>query len=247
MVYRRFCRDTLQWSGWAVGVASIGVALVLAGCGGATAVTTDTTAPAASSGFHIVPVTGTVAGGGYGTWLQRSWQLPFSRPTFSVCATAEFDGQRVGLLGVEVPSSKETACAEPLGRPLYVAEASFECSSFPGNHGKFGPDDGAGTLTSGTQLEACARAQSKGTTMSATVDGRSVNLAARLVTTKVFPIDVVADNSIGLSDAGHAVAAACGGGILVSGLTAGTHVIQVNSTLGSNGATGDYTFTVHVA
>jgi hypothetical protein len=125
-----------------------------------------------------------------------------------------------------------------------MAMASEECSSFPGNHGKFGPYHGEGILTSGTQLQACARAGLKSTTTSATVDGRSVNLSALLVTTKVFPINVVANDSIGLQDSGHAVAAAYGNAILVTGLTAGTLVIHVKTTLGRP---VDYTYTVHVA
>ena len=241
MVYRRFCRETLQWHRCAAVLASIGITLLLMGCGG----DGSATVPAASSRVQIVPVTGTVAGGGYGTWLQRSWQIPFSSQTFPPCGTTESDGQRVGLLSLANASDAASTCAEPPGRPLYVTMASVECSSFPGNHGTFGPDHGKGPLTSGPQLQACARSEFEGTTMSATVDGRSVNAYALVVTTKVFPIDVVVNDSIGSpGGSGHAVAAARGGGVLLTGLTAGTLVIRLNGKIDGQSSTN--TLTVHV-
>jgi hypothetical protein len=69
-----------------------------------------------------------------------------------------------------------------------------------------------------------------------------------VVTTAVFPIDVVADNSFGLQAQGRGEAAATGVGILLTGVATGTHVIDMRSSYsGPGGFNTDYTFTVNVS
>ena len=65
-------------------------------------------------------MTGTVAGEGYGYWLERDVQTYYSIPaSHSNCETLTANVQPVGFLIGSTDTGKFT-CSEPAGRPLYV-------------------------------------------------------------------------------------------------------------------------------
>lgn len=124
-----------------------------------------------------------MAGEGYGYYLARSWQVAFDTPLpYKPCETLTVNGQRVGLLTLKTytPASVKFTCSEPAGRSLYAVSLSNECSTFKGDHGKFGTGD--------AQLMKCARALFKGAQESLTVDGHAVNVAKLLAATGVYPV-----------------------------------------------------------
>jgi len=201
----------------------------------------------AAAANPVVPVTGKVAGHGYAYWLQRSMQLLYSSSTSVTCDTVTSNGQPVGFLTFPTaPGTYHFTCSEPAGRPLYVWEAWNECSTFKGDHG---------TGTSDQQLMLCARNMSevggqaaklgwKAVKLSATVDGKQVNLSNLLAATGVYSVQAVANNLMG-GFVGSGRSAAYGAGLLLTGLAKGTHVIHsVFSTIGVG--KWDTTFTVHV-
>ena len=230
------------------GLGSISVALLLsfslAACG--------SSATSSTSATKVVPVTGTVAGNGYGYWLQRAEQVAFSSPAalsrewalYGVaCATlTSTNGQRVGVLIYSSPGTSHGTCSEPAGRPLYVPQVGYECSTFAGDHLTFG--------TSDQQLILCARKAAngwKGVKMSATVDGKPVNLWKLLAATGAYPVQARAGNPVGVPS-GSGRSAAYAPGLLLTGLAKGTHVIH--SVFGCSACvrsdSWDVTYTVHV-
>lgn len=207
----------------------IGAALVLALSAGAHAATAT----------KVVPSSGKVAGHGYGYWQQRAWQLMFSNPgPMSPCVTVTSNGQRVGILtGKSIaPGTYRYTCSEPAGRPLYVREATDECSTFKGDHGSFG--------TSDQQLTRCAQAVYEGTKGSATVDRQAVNLGKLLTATGAYPVQAARKNILGFSP-GSGRSAAYGSGLLLNKLARGTHVIH-SLLSGPGHRSWNVTFTVHV-
>ena len=197
-------------------------------------------APAfAAPGFHVVPVHGTVAGEGYAYYLKRDWQIVFSTsPPVKPCQTLNVNGHDVGLLTLRTlkPIKESYACSEPAGRPLYAVELSSECSTFKGDHGKYG--------TSDPQLEKCARTLFKGSKNATAVDGQSVNVTKLVATTGVYRVHVQKKNLFGSNRAGKGKSAAHGYGLLLTGLSKGTHVIHTLFKFGSN--RWDITWSVHV-
>jgi hypothetical protein len=197
-------------------------------------------APAsAASGFHVVPVHGTVAGEGYAYYLKRLWQITFAMsPPVSPCQTLKVNGHKVALLTLRTlkPMKESYTCNEPAGRPLYADMLSSECSTFKGDHGKYG--------TSDSQLEKCARAGLSGTKNPATVDGQRVDVTKLVASTPVYRVHVPKKNLFGSNRAGKGRAAAHGYGLLLTGLSKGGHVIH---TLFEAGSTRwDITWKVHV-
>jgi hypothetical protein len=188
---------------------------------------------------NVVPANGKVAGHGYGYWLQRSWQFifsSFSSPAAKPCQTLIAGGQAVGYLTLARigPGKHKITCTEPAGRPLYADEVSSECSTFKGDHGNFG--------TSGPQLKRCARATFKGIKNTTTLDGRRVDMKSLIAASAVYPVHLGKHNPLG-DPPGNGRSAAYGYGLLVSGLSQGTHVIH---TVAKAGGTLDITWTVHV-
>jgi hypothetical protein len=229
------------------GLGLIGVALLLSlslgACGSSKTSSTSAT--------NVVPVTGTVAGNGYGYWLQRSMQSLFSSRTLNMCDTLTLNGQLVGFFPFSPTGGTYYAtCSEPAGRPLYVPEAWNECSTFAGDHS---------TGTSDQQLMLCARnlSETEGETaklgwkavkMSATVDGKPVNLWKLLAASGVYPVQPTADNILGFPPRSGR-SAAYGAGLLLTGLAKGTHVIHSVFAFGLAAVTSntwDITLTVHV-
>ncbi|MBV9004635.1 MAG: hypothetical protein JO181_08250 [Solirubrobacterales bacterium] len=199
---------------------------------------TPTFLPAfAAAGPHVVPAKGKVAGKGYAYWLERSWQYTFSMPPpIHPCATLTVLGQRVALLTLNTlnPGADKLTCNEPAGRPLYVVELSNECSTFKGDHDHFG--------TSDSQLTRCARALFKGAKVTATVDGQSVDVHKLLAATEVYPVRVPRKNIFNSHKASGGRSAAYGYGLLLTGVSKGTHTIHNLWSIGTS--KWDITFTV---
>ena len=104
-------------------LAAIMAAILLSLSAGALAARAGTVAPG-----------GTVAGKGYGYWLEQVWALTFvaAPPTPKPCETVTVDGQQVAVLptvGATAPGSYRRACTEPAGRPIYLEVLSNEFST----------------------------------------------------------------------------------------------------------------------
>jgi hypothetical protein len=191
----------------------------------------------AAGATNAVPVTGQVAGHGYGYWLQRNWQAIFgSSAAASPCRSLTANGRRVAYLTIKTlgPGTHHYTCTVPAGRPLYVNELSAECSTFKGDHGNFG--------TSASQLKQCARALFKGAKATGTVDRQSVNLNKLIATTGVYPVRIPKNSAFGLPP-GKGRSAAHGFGLLLTGFPKGTHIIHSRASIG--GSKFDTTYTVH--
>jgi hypothetical protein len=175
----------------------------------------------------VVPAGGKVAGESYGYYLKQVWLTNFatSAPPPS-CSTVTVGGQKVAVLRLP---PKSVTCNEPAGRAIYVHEVTFECSTLMGDHNGFG--------TTNADLVKCAKAffNSK-VTYGATLDGQTVDLHALNAATGEFFVAKVVGQP-----APTARSAAYGPGILLRGLSKGTHTIvskanipgveKVNSTL----------------
>ena len=190
----------------------IGVTLVL----GLSTAAFATTAP------HVVPVGGKIAGAGYAQWLAREWQLQFANtPPYTACQTMTVSGRKVGYLGIKsiAPATTSYKCSEDAGRPLYVIELSAECSTFHGDHLTFG--------TTNAQLTQCARTEFRqGTpTQAATIDGHAVDVSKLVAATGVYRVHNAKGNFV-TSTNRSGRSAAYGWGLLLTGLTKGTHVIH---------------------
>ena len=210
------------------------------------ALVTGATAFAATS--LVVPVRGRVAGKGYAYWLRRGWQFQFAQTAPHPCVTMVVNARKVGYLWVNaVPPSglsgtTRFTCNEPAGRPIYIVEYSWECSTFPGDHGEQYPYHPFGT--SDTQLRLCAQWYFNAAAdprQSTKIDGHLVNVSKLVAATDVFPVHDPSGTHTGRS-------AAYGSGLLLRGLKRGTHVIH--SVVDSFG--GEYpnqwvgTWTIHV-
>jgi hypothetical protein len=198
--------------GFARAIAVAGVTLAL-GLG---------TAAFATTGNHVVPSGGKVAGAGYGSWLKREWQLQFANtPPYKACQTMTVNGHKVGYLGIKsiAPATTSYTCREPAGRPLYVIELSAECSTFHGDHLTLG--------TSDSQLKRCARTEFRQGTpaQTATIDGHSVDVSKLVAATGAFSVHNAKGNFV-KSTKQLGRSAAYGWGLLVTGLAKGTHVIH---------------------
>lgn len=193
-------------------VAMLGGAALLLGLG---------TAMATQS--HVVPLGGKVAGTGYPFWLKWQWQFQFShKPPYTACQTVTVNGHKVGYLGVKTiaPGANRATCTEPVGRPLYVIQTSAECSTFKHDHPNFG--------TSDSQLVKCAKAELKGVnpTYHTTVDGRRVDVLKLATGTRAYPVTNVPGNFDKVSKTTKGRSAAYGPGLLLTGLSKGTHVVK---------------------
>ena len=175
---------------------------------------------AVAAGSVVVPPTGKVAGEGYAYYNQRSTQhmLDASLPV-RPCQTLAVNGQRVAYLTLTTvaPTPNKYTCNEPAGRPLYVVDIGNECSTKKGDHHGFG--------TSDSQLVKCAKALFSGLTQSATVDGRSVNVSGLITATGAFPVDIPKNPLFPLPP-GNGRSATYGPGLLLAGLSKGTHTIN---------------------
>jgi hypothetical protein len=128
-------------------------------------------------------------------------------------------------------------CTEPAGRPIYVGGPGSECSTLPGDHKGFGTTD--------SELKQCARAGLKGfSDVTASVDGHHVPQYARFITaTEAFPFNLPKNRFPGIKQR-NGRSAAYGYGLLLTGLTKGTHTVRHTVTL--NGKRFSLTATLHV-
>ena len=142
-----------------------------------------------------------------------------------------------GSLGNEslvefIGGAGDHTCTLPGGRPIYVDGPGNECSTLKGDHNGFG--------TSDSQLVKCARAAMKGVVAHATIDGHPITNFGKLITaTGAYPIRITKNRFPGIT-ARTGRDAAYGYGLLVIGLTKGTHTLYHRSSFGTSA------FTLHV-
>jgi hypothetical protein len=114
-----------------------------------------------------------------------------------------------------------SSCTVKPGTRILVAANSFECSSFPGDHGSFG--------TTEAELRACARQNDVQSAPSVTVDDRAVQVGE--VETAPLEIVLPADNLFGAPEGTEGLSVAHGWVALLNPLTPGSHEIVI--TIGS--------------
>jgi hypothetical protein len=214
-------------------------AIMLAGCGSSGTKSTAATGPHGAA--SVVLPGGTAAGRGYGYWLERvqlvGFEGPFTPPS---CVVVSAGGQRVALLFAHRPGhSLSITCSEPAGRVLYVAELFTVCSTLEGL-------PGFGTPPAG--LEKCARndfaSGTKGASYGVTLDGHPTRAVVGATGTYYVP-KVVSGGLCGLSCVpAPAYAAGYGTGVLLSGLSKGTHIIRHTVSAPFNVSV---TYTIHVS
>ena len=125
----------------------------------------------------------------------------------------------------------------PAEEPIYVHGISNECSTVHGDHAGFG--------TSASQLERCARKGFKGLHGSASIDGMPVvNYRQLISAAAVVEARVPTHNAFHLAQQ-RLRSAAYGEGLLLRGLTPGTHTIVVKSF--TPGGNQQRKFVVHVS
>jgi hypothetical protein len=217
-----------------------GLTIMLAGCG------SPGTKSAAATGPHgaasVVPSGGTAAGKSYAYWLERvqlvGFEGPFTPPS---CVVVSAGGQRVALLFAHRPGrSLSITCSEPAGRSLYVAELFTVCSTLEGLPG-FGMPP--------AELETCARSDfasgtPKGVSYGVTLDGHPTRAVVGATGTYYVP-KVVSGGLCGLACVpAPAYAAGYGAGVLLSGLSKGTHIIHQTVSAPFN---ANVTYTIHVS
>jgi hypothetical protein len=188
----------------------------------------------------VVPPSGTVAGMGYGGWLALSWQLAFAAhpPGPGACETViTADGPVAVLFQSFAGGEQAYTCDEPLGRSIYIVGISNECSTVPGDHGVFGDTP--------AQLEICAPTGFDGAFGTASVDGRPVEDYRALISrTAVFTIHLPQNNLFGSGER-TARSAAFGEGLLLRGLSTGTHIVRTTSVV-PNVFSAEVTYTLHI-
>ncbi len=210
-------------------VTALSLAVLLVGLVGAVA--------QAAGATSVVPPGGKVAGEGYIYWLNAKEQVFFSSPPSGakVCETLHAPGGAVAFLDGGSAGGTIT-CSEPAGRPLYVDGVTNECSTLPGDHNGFG--------TSPADLKRCARAGFTGVSGTAVLDGvRISNYRNLIVATNAIRIRVPKRNDFGIKGQ-TGTSAAYGEGLLLSGLSVGTHTIRVTSTI--SGKTYPVKYRVHI-
>lgn len=196
--------------------------------------------PAATN--PVVPPHGTVAGKGYPFWMERFWQNLFasgqSQPM--PCETVTVGGQRVALLsdGAAGAGPYSHTCNEPSGRPIYLQGLTDECSTFRTDHNGFG--------TSPAQLKLCARKIYKVVSARAWIDGAPVRHFNRFIKASgLYGVHVPKHNGFGIrKPSGRS--AAYGSGLLLSGLSKGTHTIWITGAVPSAHLHVDFTWTLQV-
>ena len=190
----------------------------------------------------VVPLHGSVAGKGYSFWMERFWQNLFASGKLQPkpCETVTVGGQRVALLsdGAAGPGPYGYTCTEPVGRPVYLQGLSDECSTFRTDHNGFG--------TSPSQLKLCARKIFKAASAHLWVDGAPVRHFNRFVmATGLYPVHVPKHNGFGIKKPSGR-SAAYGSGVLLSGLTKGTHTVWINGVIPSAKFHVAFAWTLHV-
>jgi hypothetical protein len=154
-------------------------------------------------------------------------QTPLAQNSYGGPASGCWDLD--GTLAPLGPNGVEACTVKP-GTKIYLTAATWECSTFPGDHPDFG--------TTASELQACALAHDAHVAPTITVDGRSV--AVTEVQTRALNIVLPSDNILGAA-AGQGQFAAHGWVVLLHPLTPGTHTIVIH-----NGAAPPITTTITV-
>jgi hypothetical protein len=187
----------------------------------------------------VVGPGGTAAGKGYPYWLAVKNRLVFDTPApgLPVCGTQQGPSGPIAFLMGGGRDRDHFVCDEPSGQPIYVDGLTNECSTVPGDHNGFG--------TSAAQLRLCAREGFQRLSASAVLDGAPVvNYRQLIVTSPVVAIHVPVGNPFGIEPQnGRSVA--YGEGLLLSGLSTGTHTIRITEHLPEGSNTVTYTVSVH--
>jgi hypothetical protein len=199
-------------------------------------------APAAPAGAAaadvVVPKGGTVAGRTYAQWLGAWWQLRLNRPP-DVVICREVGDVAVLIGGRSALSGGESdACTVPLGQPVYLNGLAVGCSTM---------QTGALHGDTDAQLRSCARRQFRGARgLRATLDGEVIAGYGGLVAAS--PVVAVAMPRVNVlkTRKRSGRVAAYGVGLLLQGLTAGTHTVRQSGTL-SDGRTLRLTYKLRVA
>ena len=158
-------------------------------------------------------------------------------PGPKVCDTQGGPSGRIAFLLGGGRERHRFACNEPSGRPIYDDGLTNECSTLHGDHNGFG--------TSAAQLARCAREGFHGLSATAVLDGaRVVNYRRLIVTTRVIKVHLPAGNPIGVKPQ-SARSVAHGEGLLLSGLSTGTHTIRIIEHLPQGSNTVTYRVRVH--
>jgi hypothetical protein len=215
----------------ALALFTVALAL-LAGCGGGT--TTTATA---------VPATGTLAGKDYAFYLERMLQFGYATSSSapSYCTVVSVGGQDVTWVEATGASHQGAiTCSQPAGRGLYVGGPAGNCSTLTEDH--------SGFSTTSAELEKWARSKFESFASvphGVTLDGR---LMRSVVTaTGVFYVPKVVSDGLCTFPcvaAPTAHAAGYGSGLLLNGLSKGTHVIHFTIGAPDNVSV---TFTIHVS
>ena len=189
--------------------------LLVAACG-LWAVAMGMTAWAAAAS-PVVPAGGKVAGKGYAYWLKLVVLRQLEHTAGAPCDTVTVGGERVAILSPNTNRSVSSiTCDEPVGRPIYVVQLTYECSTLAGDHPGFG--------TTSAQLKKCAVVGAERAVYSASLDGQPIDLHKLVTATGVFFVPMVAGGS-----APTARSAADGPGLLLRGPIKGTHTIRTTS------------------
>lgn len=184
----------------------------------------------------VVPPGGTIDGQGYGYWSGAADAAGFdSSGTGPACVTL----QAPDAASVLFLATNNNPCDVPAGEPVFIPGAGDECSTIDGDHPGFG--------TTPEQLEACARENfqrlnGRGT---ATVDGNPVADYRALISASPTVNFVVPDpNPFGLPP-GPGMSAYYGEGLLLRGLSPGTHTIIITAAFNDQ-ESGPIEYTLHV-
>ncbi|HEY0117980.1 MAG TPA: hypothetical protein VGC04_04290 [Cellulomonas sp.] len=164
----------------------------------------------------VVPVSGSIAGHGYGYWLGAWWKRVLSSPpSTSACPATTAAGPVALPLGGFSNRPETYHCALPAGTAIYVPQLSAECTA---------PIKGG--------VDACARKAFAGSTaMSVTLDGRTVPHLTRYATASpTFSFTAPKHGNLLGATQRHGRAAAYGIGLLLRPLPAGQHTITVKGT-----------------
>lgn len=197
--------------------------------------------PALAAGPVVQP-SGTFAGKTYEEWSARWWQWafsltapnPFTDPSGASCGA----GQRgpVWFLGGQFNADTSPTCSVPEGKAVLLPIVNGECSSLEGNG------------TSASVLKACAIAQMDAvdtSTLTATVDGQSVDAKKFRFLSKAYTITAVDGNAFGVPP-GTGLSVADGYYVMLPPLKEGRHTVDVHADLPAFGAfiTTHYTLLV---
>lgn len=141
-------------------------------------------------------------------------ETPFAESPFGGGGPASACTDLGGTVAPFGPGGAESCTVKP-GTKIFVAAASWECSTFAGDHFDFG--------TTEPELRECARATDVQETPIVTVDGVSVPVSG--VETQLVSIVLPADNLFGQPEGAQGQFVAHGWVTLLHPLTPGAHTI----------------------